>query len=301
MSYRLKADESVPQGLKRIVREELDDAIRQLSGKKAGRNESIHEARTSIKKVRAALKLVRKELGSTYRRENARLRDAAHRLSEIRDAGAMITAFDAVCDHGNKPWNRGAQDAIRRALLAHQSKVEREGNLRRLLPQIADSIAGARDPGPGWPLRRGGFGALKGSFEKSFRDGRKALSHARKNSRPEHFHELRKRVKDHWYHVRLLEDLWDGMMTEYEKTLKGLETRLGDDHNLVLLHDLVAAAPRQYGTPDDIRLLFGKITRYQKQLRREALQTAKRVYSERPRQLMKRFHALWTVWRKSGT
>jgi len=298
MAYRLKAKESVPHGLRRIVREELKDAIRQLS-KNSNRDEAIHEARKSIKKVRAALKLVRRELGSTYHQENSRLRDAAHMLSVLRDAGAMITTFDAVRDHDKKHAKGRSEKNMRRILVTRKAQVEREHNLEQLLPRVSESVADARDLSSGWPPRRGGFTAMEKDFEKTFRDGRKAMAKLQKDRRPELFHELRKRVKDHWYHVRLLENLWDEMMIGYEKTLKDLESRLGDDHNLVLLHDLVAAEPERYGKPSDIRSLYDKIASYQKEVRREALDLAKRIYSERPRKLVKRFRALWTVWHKS--
>src|SRR5271165_4675242 len=95
MAYRLKRDESVIRGLKRVVREEIESAGTQLSGdRKTSRDECIHEARKSIKKVRALMRLVSPELSDTYARENARLRDIARRLSEFRDAFAIIATFD---------------------------------------------------------------------------------------------------------------------------------------------------------------------------------------------------------------
>jgi hypothetical protein len=51
MSYRLKAKESVPDGIRRIVREEIEGATNRLTnGNGAKRDEAIHEARKSIKK-----------------------------------------------------------------------------------------------------------------------------------------------------------------------------------------------------------------------------------------------------------
>src|SRR5580700_8770899 len=95
MAYRLKRDESVIRGLKRVVREEMESAVAQLSGgNEASRDEAIHEARKSIKKVRALLRLMSAEFGEAYARENARLRDIARRLSQFRDAFAIIETFD---------------------------------------------------------------------------------------------------------------------------------------------------------------------------------------------------------------
>src|SRR6266567_8833517 len=70
MAYRLERDESVPQALRRIAREQLASAADELGKRGSKRAEGIHEARKSIKKVRAVLRLVRQELGNTYRKEN---------------------------------------------------------------------------------------------------------------------------------------------------------------------------------------------------------------------------------------
>src|SRR5260370_30535440 len=87
MSYHLKATESVPSDLKRIVREEIDSAIGLLKGNAGGnKDEAIHETRKSVKKIRGALRLVSAELGDTYRLENKELRSASLRLSELRNA-----------------------------------------------------------------------------------------------------------------------------------------------------------------------------------------------------------------------
>jgi len=73
------ATKSVIRGLKRVVRDEMKSAGTNLSGGR-NRDEAIHGARKSIKKVRAILRLVSAELGGAHERENARLRDVARRL-----------------------------------------------------------------------------------------------------------------------------------------------------------------------------------------------------------------------------
>ncbi|HVW83258.1 MAG TPA: CHAD domain-containing protein, partial [Bryobacteraceae bacterium] len=71
MAYRLKEDESVPQGLRRIAREEIDSAVQELRGKDPGkRDEAIHEARKSIKKLRGLIRILMPGLGPEGKREN---------------------------------------------------------------------------------------------------------------------------------------------------------------------------------------------------------------------------------------
>ena len=107
------------------------------------------------------------------------------------------------------------------------------------------------------------------ALKKHIAPDAKALTRARKDPRPENYHELRKRVKDHWYHIRLLESLWTGMMSAYEKSLKDLETWLGNDHNLAVLREKIVAEPAFYGKQKDIDLTLDLIDRYQKELRRQ--------------------------------
>src|ERR1700761_5144519 len=117
MSYRLKRGESIPEGIRRIVHEETDSAISELShstGKR--RDEGIHEARKSVKKIRGLLRLVRPELGRVYRAENRRLGDVGRKLSEIRDATAVIEVFDGLIGKHKDGLQKNALASIRKGL-----------------------------------------------------------------------------------------------------------------------------------------------------------------------------------------
>ena len=85
-------------GLSRVIRDEVESAAAVLSdAKKTGLDDAIFEARKSIKKARAALRLLHAGTGArTARRENARLREIAGRLAGFRDAFAAIETFDML-------------------------------------------------------------------------------------------------------------------------------------------------------------------------------------------------------------
>lgn len=74
MTYRLKADESVPQGIKRIATEQIEKAISKLSATdELGVDEAVHQAGKRLKKTRAVIRLVRDRLDKdNYKQENAR-------------------------------------------------------------------------------------------------------------------------------------------------------------------------------------------------------------------------------------
>ncbi len=294
MSYQLKPGEPVPKGIKRIVREEIESAARQLSGLgEADRDEAIHEARKNVKKIRGVLRLMQPELGEVYGAENVRFRDLGRQLSHFRDAGAMIETFDALIKHYGDVLRRRRLGSIRRGLVARKLEAEQRNNIVNVLPPMAASLRRAAKRVARWPLEADGFPAIATGLEATFRRGQKALRRVRKHPRPENYHEWRKRVKEHWYHIRLLECFWTGGLEAYEKSLKELETALGEDHNLVLLLDKVRGEAAFYGKPPDISLFVKLVGRYQKELRGNALALGKHIYGEKAGQFRKRMRRLW--------
>ena len=300
VSYHLRPGERVPTGIERIVREEIESAVRQLSGKgEADRDEAIHEARKSLKKIRGVLRLMRLELGETYARENPFFRDVGLLLAQFRDGGAMIEAFDGLREKYRGELGRGRLASIRRGLLARKEQAERQGGIEEVLKGMAALLRQSAKRVAGWPLAANGFGAVAPGLEATFRRGQKALARARKHPSPENYHEWRKRVKNHWYQVRLLEGVWDGTMPAYERRLKDLETWLGEDHNLVVLEEKVMAEPGFYGRQPEIWLFIKLIGKYHKELRGNALAEGARIYDAKPRQLSNRMRRMWGVGQAS--
>jgi CHAD domain-containing protein len=294
MAYRLERGESVITGVKRVVRDEIASAGTQLSGRK-NRDAAIHEARKSIKKVRALVRLVGEELGHAGLRENRRLRDIARRLSEFRDDFAMIATFDDL----KKKFSRqtaGKLRSVRAGLVKKRNEADRKSDVRVVLDNAAAALGKVGKRAAAWPLTTDGYPAIGPGLEKTYRAGRSMLTRVRGNPSAKNCHTLRKRVKDHWYHVRLLESLWTDVMNAYEKSLKDLETWLGSDHNLAVLRDRIAADPAFYGSPHDIDLLFDLIDRYQKELRDQSISLAARIYEEKPREFRRRIRHLWDTW-----
>jgi CHAD domain-containing protein len=296
MAYRLKRGESVITGLKRVAREEMEEAGAQLSGNnRPSRDEAIHDARKSIKKVRALLRLASPEQEGIYGRENARLRDIAHRLSKFRDAFAIIETFDEL-KKKFKSETRNRLRSVRLGLTKRRSQSVEEEDVGIVIVEAASALRKAAKRVKSWPLRVEGFDAIGAGLEETFRAGRKALARVCKDARAENLHELRKRVKDHWYHLRLLEDLWTDMIKASEKSLKDLETLLGNDHNLVVLRETIVADPAFYGQKKDVDLTVHLIGKYEKELRELSLVLAARIYEEKPRAFTRRMAGLWDTW-----
>ena len=290
MGYRLEAGESVPKGLRRIVREEIDSAEEYLGGKKqGGPDEAIHEARKSLKKVRAVLRLAQGELGATYTKENDGLRAIAADLSEIRDAAAIIETFDELPDAKNFA-------PVRQRLLERKKQTEAAKDRDTVMKQAALAMGRLGKRVRTWPLKTTGFDAVAPGLEGRYRRGRRAMKVAAETQTPECFHEWRKRVKDHWYHTRLIESLWTEEMQAREKSLKELETWLGDDHNLFVMRGLISADPAAFGETAMVDALLDAIDDRQKELRRNSLSLGARLYDEKPKSFLRRVEHLWKEW-----
>jgi CHAD domain-containing protein len=298
MPYRLEREESVIAGLQRVACDEMESAGAKLGGReRISRDKAIHEARKSIKKVRALLRLMKDELRGVDPGENVRLRDIARRLSHYRDSFVMVETFDDLKKHFRAETLRKFR-SVRAALIKRRNEAVREENRRIVLEHAAGALTMAASRVAGWELKADGYAAISPGLERTFRAGRTALALARENATADNLHDLRKKVKDHWYHIRLLESLWTDVMHAYEKSLKDLETWLGNDHNLAVLRERIVAEPAFYGKREETDLLLDLIDRYQTELREASIALAARVYAEKPREFVTRTHHLWDAWKQ---
>jgi CHAD domain-containing protein len=297
MSYRLERDESVLKGLERVARHETESASAKLAGREGiSRDKAIHEARKSIKKVRALLRLMKDELRGVDPAENVRLRDIARRLSHYRDAFVMVETFDDLKKRFRAETMRKLRTA-RAVLIKRRNEAGKDEDRGIVIDHAAAALARVSARVADWRLKDDGYAALAPGMERTFRACRAALEHVRENPTADNFHDLRKRVKDHWYHIRLLEGLWTDVMQAHEKSLKDLETWLGDDHNLAVLRERIVAEPSVYGTKEEIDLMIDLIDRYQTELRDKSVYLAGRIYAEKPREFCARTNQLWDAWK----
>jgi CHAD domain-containing protein len=271
MAYKLNPREAVSAGVKRIARDELGEAIEALRAERG--NGAVHEVRKHLKKVRALLRLVKRDLGAAFRQENARLREIGRALSPLRDAEALIEAVDRV------KTRRPELGALRRELVRHRQVVEKGVRMDELTPKLVRELETAKRGVRSWTLNGSGVKALEPGIKGSFRKGRKALARYRKTGTREDLHEWRKRVKDHWYHVRLLEGVSGDGIKKYERSLKELEDALGEHLNLALLDERDAGREPEAAHA---------IEEEQRELQERAMEIGDRVYAEKARRVVKR-------------
>src|SRR2546421_6835836 len=108
--FRLYKDETIPDGIRRIARGQLDMAHAELAESPKRRLAiAIHDTRKSLKRLRATVRLARGAIGDEiYRRENAAFRDSGRLLSGVRDASVLIETLDELESVSGDDLARGA-------------------------------------------------------------------------------------------------------------------------------------------------------------------------------------------------
>ena len=244
-AYRLLAGEPVGAGVRRILAAQVDDAISQLRGE-AGTEpaEAIHEARKGVKKIRSALRLVRDEIGDdVWRRENEHYRDVARKLSSFRDAEILVQALDGLGERFG-PTARERVEGLREQLEEENTSSHDDGSVERAMAGAAAELAAGRSRIDALPLDGDGWELVAPGFHRSYRRGRKRLRAVEEEASVTNLHELRKRVKDLWYQLRLIQDADKHMLGNLADQAHDLSDHLGDDHDLALLREQVQTTPR---------------------------------------------------------
>ena len=295
MGYRLRPKERIDAGIRRVVREQVRGAMGDLREGKADRHEGVHEARKRFKMIRAVLRLARPSLGElTFALENTWYRDTGRRLSSVRDAVAMLECFAALEKRYAKELDPAVGAAVRGGLEGRLAALAAdEAGLRTRCAEVALGLDLSQERVRDWPVQDRGFKTIGPGLELVYRQGRRGMRRALEEPSDENLHEWRKRAKDHWYHVRLLRNVWPKVMDAYRREMRNLTEALGADHDLALLAPLLRDNPDVFGGGEAVIVFLDLLHRRRAELQDHARVVGKRIYAEKPRTLVARFKARW--------
>lgn len=293
MTYRFEhTTRTVEENLRSIAHSQIEKALAELDDTEMSVQDTVHQVRKRCKKLRGLVRLVRGSF-SDYKSENQKFRDTAAQLSYIRDAEAIIETHDDLIGVYGDQIDQMAFSSVRDQLAARQEKILTERDIEQKLAQLRAEMVDARDRTHQWRLSEKSFEAIEGGLAKTYKRARIAMATARKNPTPEKLHEWRKRVKYHWYHARLLRDIWPLMMRAHIEAADKLSDMLGDHHDLAVYRMTLLSDPESYGDSQQIEALIGLIVARQSVLAQEAFVLGARLLAEKPSALVKRWRAFW--------
>jgi CHAD domain-containing protein len=175
---------------------------------------------------------------------------------------------------------------LRRHLLKRRSELLKGSSIRR--KALKTELNAAMERVKKWPVNGLKRSGLCVGIKKTYERGRKALAMAEQSRTMENLHEWRKRVKDLWHHLGILQPLCPKNLAGLVDELERLGEYLGDDHDAAMLAE---AAKRV--KPRESEMLVRMIEAHRARLQRSAFQLGRRVCAEKTSAFARRVENCW--------
>lgn len=237
--------------------------------------------RKSLKRARAMLRLLRTSMsGSSYRRENASLRDCSRLLGAVRDSRALLDTAAKLSARAASARERSLVSRLRTGLKHAHARARR--NLCRYdsgMDSLRMALQASYRRSNRWCVRAEGKRPVGDGTRRVYARGRAACARAQAHPTAQNLHELRKQTKYLYHQLEALEPLRPGLITALANRAHHLADLLGDDHNLAVLRTRIAHST--FGRVDRTRLRR-LVDHEREKLDREALKAAGRIYLRSP-------------------
>jgi CHAD domain-containing protein len=287
MGFRLKLREPLPDGLKRVFREQIESALELCRHPAKQRGVTVHEVRKHLKKLRAAMRLAIPEVGKNrHTREDRCVRKIGRLVSDLRDAQVRLQTLIQLRDDTAKGPEDSPFPRIEELLSLERESFSAAfaGWQKQAIPQLERVEARLLK----WPLEGLTWKQICGAVGKIYKRGQRGLAKTIDDPEPENFHAWRKRVKDIWYQLRILQPLNRMVLTEMDRDAEVLGELLGGEHDLNFLWARLETEKGDEALRDELAQLEKLIRKRGKRLRTNALELGRRFYAEPAKAFAKR-------------
>src|SRR6266581_9688734 len=287
MGFRLKLREPLPDGLKRVFREQIQSALELCRHPAKQRGVTVHEVRKHLKKLRAAMRLAVDEVGKNrHTREDRCVREIGRLVSDLRDAQVRLQTLIQLRDETAKGSGENHFPRIEELL-----SLERESFSAAFTGWQEQAIPKLERVGERlskWPLAGITWKQICGTVGKTYKRGQRGLAKTIKKPQPENFHAWRKRVKDLWYQLRILQPLNRVVLEKIAADAEVLGEMLGREHDFDFLLERLEKESGDDALHGELMQLHKVIRKRGKRLRRNALELGRRFYAEPSKAFAKR-------------
>jgi CHAD domain-containing protein len=291
MEFSLRPDEILPVGLRRVVAGQLETAARALHPLQTDFDTGVYEARKAFKRIRAVLRLARGGLEpGVFKAENHCFRGAGRQLAAARDGLVLRLSLTDLAVVAPDPRS-GAylSDLAQRASAATDAGELWRGDVIAGLNEV---LAVARLRAGEWALEDHGFETIRPGFQRTYRQGRKRMRKAFESGDDQAYHSWRRRAKELWYQLQLLEPIRPDEIGPLVEDLDALGEALGTDHDLVLARQTVAGDGEHSARDYRVEVL-GLIDERIQGLRERSRALGLAVYRSGPRKFVARMESYW--------
>ena len=287
-SISLHKHESLRLGLLRVV-DALTDSVTGSLAHLSNGEPDIHLVRTTIKRLRALLRLIRPAVDPAFfNRENRRLRTAAGLLSFARDSEVARGTLKEL-----PVSDQADQDAVQSVLAGFEDRAEAPTDLdhvvaevRRYLEQTRRNLHQLRLRGPEREILESGLRAV-------YRQGRKRMRVAVEKGQDNAFHRWRIRAKNLYYELEFLELLWPKRFPRLVLRLTELQDQIGLDHDAAVLRAWLIKTPEKFGGSEKVERIVRHLDSHTRKLRKRTVPLGRKIWRQKPCQFARQIVRQW--------
>jgi CHAD domain-containing protein len=289
MSFKIKIHGKVGCSLRDVGRQELERAIQTLdAGNLEAAAVELHTVRKRLKKLRAIALLLRPAIGTkAYRKTDRALRDVGRVLGALRDQQTISRTLRKLQVRFFEKKRPDALRLLEERIAAHAPKSAQGDSpcagqnspanvLRSVLAEIGD-----------WDLKKYAWSDVRTAIRRSYQRARDGFQESSRWKERGRTHRWRKRVKELYYHVRLIRRASPDALEELAQDLGILAEFLGDEHDLVVLRDSIQRVLKKNGDGRFAETLIELIDLRRGELLDAALDLCGRIFDESPGQFIR--------------
>jgi CHAD domain-containing protein len=299
MSYRLENSETLSFGLKRIVLELIDNSVFNFAKGNGSLNEDVHETRKNFKKTRTVLRLIKSDIGvNSFRIENSFYRDSGKVLSDLRDSTVLIETFDKLLKNSELEMSNFDFSIFRNFLVEKYKNISASKHKKsEVINSLSTDLLLARSRVFDWPISGDNFKIIKKNLRTLYKQGQRDMYAVFNEAIKENVHEWRKRIKNLWYSMRILSNLWPEIMSPLVTLLGKLSDILGDTNDMFLLKERIISNQSKFKDDQHTKELINFIDKRIIDLLRDARSIGRKVYSEDSKYFVGRMQNYFEIWR----
>lgn len=295
MAFRLKLNETMDAGIRRIGLAQIDRAaayIDAMGPRPAAASDvvtPVHETRKCLKRLRALLKFARPLLDEAEGRAMGHAaRDLGRRLSGTRDLDVLDHTVSRL--QGSSALKPATFERLHRALSAARLQPKTDAPPGHADAPLTEDLRSIRERWSALELKSAGRDLLVDGLAHSLDQCRTQFDRAFETGDGETFHDWRKAVQLHWRHMQLVQRAWPEYCGARLAEAKAISALVGDDRDLAMLQAFATAQSLPQLVQRDIAKAVAQLS---PAYRTEAHARGGRLLADGTRGLTRRLEQYW--------
>jgi CHAD domain-containing protein len=285
----LQKHETLRNGLLRAIDALIDSVTKNQDALSQDGEEDIHQVRTTIKRLRALLRLIRPAIDPAFfDRENARLRTAAGLLSFARDTEAARETLKTL-----PLSDKTDHEAVRSVLSGFETRAEPPTDFQETMVEINRRLKQTRLNFHRLKLRGSDREILEAGLRAVYRQGRRRMKAAIGQGQDNAFHRWRIRAKNLYYELEFLESIWPKRLHRIVSRLFDLQDQIGHDHDVAVLRAWLKKQPEPFGGDETVDRVVTCLDSRSGQLRQKVIPLGQKIWRQKPRRFARKIVRHW--------